>query len=206
MSKLDLTPSCLSSRAFYRTRRALVALLNVPSRSISPSSDLEPLFPESQRREKWSEAARLIELEFPDLRYPSRWLQRFWKLAAGVAAVVVLACSIIIQHHFGEMISSFLIWISAVALWMIFFAAILSIVQRYATTLQTELPCQTAGDLSRLVLTMNYQAFSPSATQNAAPSKEDVWIKLVEVISDQLQIAREEVVPSASFSEDLGAD
>jgi acyl carrier protein len=206
LSKLDLTPSCLSSKAFYCTPQALVACLNVPRRSIRPSSELESLFPETTRKELWIQTARLIELEFPELRYPSRWRQRFWRVGIGASAIFILTCSMIVQYRFPGMISGITIWIPAFVLWIILSAVTHALFQRYASSLQTELPCQTAGDLSRLVLTSNYQHFSPTAAQNAAISKEFVWTKLVHIISDQLQIDPAEVVPSASFLHDLGAD
>jgi len=204
LSKLDLTPSCPSSKAFYRTRQTLVACLDVPRRSIRPSSDLELLFPESTRKRMWHKAAESIELEFPELQYPSRWRERFWKLGAGISAFIVLTFSTIIQHRFEGVVSLFAIWIPVFALWMIMFAAIHSALERHATPLKTELPCPTAGDLSRLVLTANYQYFPPAATQNSAITKDFVWKKLVDIICDQLQVRPEEVVPNASFVEDLG--
>ena len=38
LAKLDVTPGCLTSKAFYTTRRALVGSLGVPRRSIRPST------------------------------------------------------------------------------------------------------------------------------------------------------------------------
>jgi acyl carrier protein len=206
LSKLDLTPSCLSSKAFYRTRQALVSCLQVPRRSVRPSSDLESLLPESRRREKWQEIASHIDLDFPRLQYPARWRQRFFRIGAFISALVVLTCSTLTSRIFPGFITGLAIWVPAVAVWLILLAAINSALTRSATILQTELPCQTAGDLSRLVLSSNYQFFSPTAAQNTAISKEFVWKKLVEIICDQLQVAPEEVVPRARFSEDLGID
>lgn len=206
LSKLDLTPSCLSSKAFYRTRQALVISLDVPRRLIRPSSDLEQLFPEPTRKNLWQNTVGSIELKFPELQYPSRWRERFWKVGAALSAIIVVTFSVVIQHRFGGVLSVFAIWIPAIAVWMIVFAAIDTLFQRYATTLKTELPCRTAGDLSRLILTANYEHFSPVAAQNSAFSKEDVWKKLVDIICDQLQVRPEEVVPNASFVEDLGID
>jgi chromate transport protein ChrA len=79
---------------------------------------------------------------------------------------------------FPGLISGLALWVPAFVVWVILFALINSAFQRYATPLQTELPCETAGDLSRLVLTSNYEHFSGSAAQNAAISKEFVWKKL----------------------------
>ena len=206
LTKLDLTHSCLSSKAFYRTRQALVACLQVPRREIRPSSDLESLLPEPTRRQQWSEIAEQISLEFPRLQYPARWRQRFFRFGALISAIVVLACSTLILRTYPGFISGLALWIPAFAIWMILFAAINSALKKSATSLQTELPCQTAGDLSRLILTSNYEHFSPTAAQNTATSKEYVWKKLVDIICDQLQVGPEDVVPRARFVEDLGVD
>jgi acyl carrier protein len=206
LSKLDLTPSCLSSKAFYRTRQALVACLRVPRRSIRPSSDLESILPEPSRRQSWSEIAEHIKLEFPRLQYPARWRQRFFRFGALISATVVLTCSTLVLRTYPGFVSGLALWIPAFAIWMILFAAINSALNKAATSLRTGLPCETAGDLSQLVLTLNYEFFSPTATLNTATSKEYVWKKLVEIICDQLQIEPEEVVPNASFVDDLGVD
>ena len=204
LSKLDLAPSCLSSKAFYHTRQALVACAQVPRRSIRPSSELETLLPESTRRQRWQEIADHIDLEFPHLQYPSRWRQRFFRLGAFISALIVLACSSLVVRAFPGVISGLAIWIPAFVTWIILFALINSVFKRYATRLQTELPCETAGDLSRLILTSNYEHFSPTAAKSTAISKEYVWKKLVDIICDQLQVDPEEVVPRARFVEDLG--
>ena len=206
LSKLDVTNSCLSSKAFYRTRQALVACLQVQRRAIRPTSDLELLLPLSSRRQQWNEIAAHIRLEFPRLHYPARWRQRFLTFGAVISAVVVLTCSALIVRIYPGFITGFALWIPAFAIWMILCAAINSLLMTHGARLQTELPCQTAGDLSRLILTSNYEHFSPTASQNQAVSKEYVWRKLVEIICDQLQVQPEKVVPRATFAEDLGVD
>jgi acyl carrier protein len=206
LGKLDLTPSCLSSKAFYRTRQALVTCLQVSRRAIRPSSDLELLLPEPTRRRQWSEIAENIALEFPHLQYPARWRKRFLRFGALISAVVVLTCAGLIVRAYPGFISGLFLWIPAFAIWIILLAVINQTLMRHATNLQTELPCETAGDLSRLVLTSNYEHFSPIGAQNSAISKEYVWKRLVDIICDQLQVQPEEVEPRATFAEDLGVD
>jgi len=206
LSKLDVTPSCLSSKAFYRTRQALVDCLHVPRRSIRPSSDLEALFPVPTRKQQWYEVAQRLDLEFPYLQYPLRWRQRFFRIGAFISALVVLSCSTLLLRTFPGFASGLALWIPAFAVWMILFAGIDAILKRSGTSLKTELPCQTAGELSRLILASNYEYFSPAAAENTSASKEYVWKKLVDIICDQLQVEAAEVVPTASFLGDLGVD
>ena len=206
LSKLDLTPACLSSKAFYRTRQALMASLQVPRRSIRPSSDLESLLPLSSRRDKWDEIAQRLALDFPRLRYSSVWRQCFFWIGALISAVVVLCLGILVERAFGGFVTSGEIWVPGFVIWIIFTAGLNSLINRSALSLQTELPCQTAGDLSRMVLVSNHEHFSPATGQDTVLSKDYVWAKLVAIICDQLGLEREEVVPSARFVEDLGVD
>jgi hypothetical protein len=63
---------------------------------------------------------------------------------------------------------------------------------------------QTAGDLATSVLTLNYSEFAPVSEKDSKPTTEDVWKKLVDIFCDQLQIAPEQVVQSATIGDDLG--
>lgn len=44
---------CLTSAAFYRTRRSIVDTLRIDRREIRPSTPLEGILPRNGRREKW---------------------------------------------------------------------------------------------------------------------------------------------------------
>ena len=65
---------------------------------------------------------------------------------------------------------------------------------------------ETAGDLANMVLTMNYSEFAASAEIGSKPTTEDVWRKVVDICCDQLGLAAEDVVPSATIADDLGVD
>lgn len=60
---------CLTSAAFYRTRRGIAESLGIDRRQIRPSTSLETLLPRSDRPEKWRSIQRAMELELPDLVY-----------------------------------------------------------------------------------------------------------------------------------------
>ena len=73
----------------------------------------------------------------------------------------------------------------------------------FSTSLATELPADTAGELARVVLSLNHEHFAaPEAA--AKITNEDIWRRIVDIVCDQLQVDRAEVVPNARFVDDLG--
>lgn len=70
LAKLDVSPGCLSSKAFYLTRRALVDVLGVPRHTIRPSTRLSPLLPDESRQKQWLQIRERLGLEMPELRVP----------------------------------------------------------------------------------------------------------------------------------------
>jgi len=151
LSNLGTKPSCLTSKAFYRTRRAMMDVLSLPRRSVRPSTPLETLLLPGLRIQRWNEIGAAINLDFPRLRRRRRPETFFLKV-------------------------------------------------------DFELPVQTAGDLARMVLTMNYAAFAPASGSTQPLSREFVWERMVYIFTDQLQIDPEDVVPEADFALDLGVD
>jgi hypothetical protein len=111
---------------------------------------------------------------------------------AAILCVTVLASGVLGVSAF---------FLSAV-LWIAMTIAACSMVDRLLPSLRTELPADTAGELARVVLSLNHDRFVESVC-SAKPTKEDVWQRLVDIICDQLQVTRDEVVPNARFVDDL---
>jgi hypothetical protein len=74
---------------------------------------------------------------------------------------------------------------------------------RVNRSLELDLPADTAGELSRVVLSLNQEYFVDQQDKGILTS-DLVWEKLVDLICDQLQVGRDEVVPNAKFVDDLG--
>jgi acyl carrier protein len=204
LSKLDTTPSCLTSKAFYRTRQALVDSTHVARRAVRPSTQLEGLLPEKSRIATWSEMEKRIALQMPTLMHSSMWKERFRKISAVAAAGLALAA-----YFAGRM--WFRYTASAAPVFAILFGLILAfLIDRWllglTPTLAVEMPVTTAGELARMILTLNHEEFAPAAAEGTVPSKEYVWTRIVRVFCDQLQVSPEEVVPEARIIEDLGVD
>lgn len=203
LSKLDVTPGCLTSKAFYLTRRALIECLGLPRRSIHPGTALSQFLPDETRQSQWQSIQERIGLATPSLRVPAALKQAFYKgaffISSGIAATLCIAC--LWRGWFAASVI-----VLSVVLWVALSIASMSIAKRLLSPkLATELPADTAGELARVVLSMNYQHFAPPEAP-AKPTNEEIWKRLVDIIQDQLQIDREEIVPNARFVDDLGVD
>lgn len=201
LSKLKVTPGCLTSKAFYLTRRALVESLKIPRRSIRPATPLSPLLPDESRRAQWEQIRERIGLAIPPLRIPAALKQDLYKRAFVLSSVVAaVLCIAALWQGWRPLLVIFL----SCVIWIALSMGGIPLVERLsALRLASELPADTAGELARVVLNLNYDHFAPLEAP-AKPTNEDVWQRLVEIICDQLQVSPEEVVPNACFSDDLG--
>lgn len=195
---------CVSSKAFYRTRRALVDSIGVPRRSIRPSTPLESLLPLESRVSHWRDITRRIGLEFPKLHLPSFWWKVFTSLG-GVAALIVVVLAWVAARRVGWPPGDGLsFWAPALCAWIVTFIIILGALTRWTSFLATEIPCQTAGELARVVLHKNFSVFAPASGVSQPLSREVVWERIVFIFCDHMQIGAEEVVPEARIVQDLG--
>jgi hypothetical protein len=67
---------CLTSIMFWRLRRKLMEMLNLPKNAIQLDTSIESLIPPARRREVWQTIGRELDLRLPGLEYPSwvAWL------------------------------------------------------------------------------------------------------------------------------------
>jgi hypothetical protein len=203
---LDTTSACLSSKAFYRTRSAMVDALNLSRRSIRPSTSLEPLLPTESRIQRWNEIGTAIDLNFPRLRHSRGAKSLFLKLSFAIATSAVIGSWTLINlrgWHPGASIFSI---VPAILIWIVVFGVSDGLMTKCMLPLASELPVETTGDLASMVLTMNYAAFAPASDGIQPLSREYVWERLVHHFTEQLQLEPEDIVPEASIAVDLGVD
>ena len=77
---------CLTSAAFYRTRRGIIDMLGIDRREVRPATPLEVILPRNSRREKWRRIQAAMKMKLPDLQHPG-WIQ-LGLLTIGVALAV----------------------------------------------------------------------------------------------------------------------
>jgi len=181
---------CLTSAAFYRTRRGIVDILGIDRREIRPSTPLEVILPRNGRRQKWHRIQESMKLKLPDLQHPG-WIQ-LGLLTLGIALAVVPGLYrrvgygwIALLFFLGLVIGGFLI--------------------RLSPALAVVFPNHdaTVGDLARDVLAVNHARL---VDQVGSWNKKDVWETICRVIVMQTAIAREKISPEAGIVDDLGMD
>lgn len=182
--KLQPQPAarCLTSVAFYRTRRALVETLNLDRRAIAPSTPLTPLFPHSTRRQSWQRLQQSLALRLPALRLPTA------PLVLAIAAFLYFQLAL----HWAPLLFVFALFAGAALL-------------RAFPNLATEFPSNiaTAGDLAREVLAANYATLSQNA---GGHTPNELWDALCRTIVDETGVPRERITPEARIVDDLGID
>jgi hypothetical protein len=200
LSKLEVTPGCLSSKAFYQTRRALVECLGISRRSIRPATELSPLLPEETRLKQWQKIRQQLGLSIPGLRIPDWKKQSLYMRSLFLAAVFSLVLGGLALYRNWP---AWLVAILATLLCIPLMMGICNVLIRFNPAFASELPADTAGELARVVLSLNYEHFT-TAGSTLKTSDEDVWNKIVDIFCDQLQVRRDEVVPNARIVGDLG--
>ena len=172
---------CLTSAAFYRTRRGIVDTLGVDRREIRPSTALEVILPRGSRREKWRCIQAATKLKLPDLRHPG-WVQLVL-LTIGVALAV--APGVYGRVSFG--------WIALLSISGLVVGGFLI---KLSPPFAVEFPNNdaTVGDLARDVLAINHARLGDEV---GSWNKKDVWEALCRVIVMQTAVTREKITQEA---------
>jgi hypothetical protein len=204
LRKLKPTPDCLTSKAFYRIRRAMTAVLGLPRRSIRPATFLDDLLNEKQIREQWSAIAHESGLKLPSLRHTVEWKHSVQMLSAVLSFVITLALTKVLSQFASITLDNYFVFTAFFILGLILFAVIYTMLLKATPFRRSVLPTLSAGELSRAVLSMNGAEFTRETNGAAKLTQDQVWIRLVGVFCDQMAFRPEDVVPSASILVDLG--
>jgi hypothetical protein len=181
---------CLTSAAFYRTRRGIVHALGIDRRKIRPVTTLEEIFPRSTRRQKWRRIQAAMELQLPDLQHPT-WIS-LGLLALGLAVAVVPG----IYGHVGVGLIALLAFVGFI---------IGGFLLRFSPFLAVAFPNHntTVGDLARDVLAINHARL---VNEVGGWNEKEAWEALCRVIVIQTRVAREKITPEARLVDDLLID
>ena len=184
-------PPCLSQRAFYRARRALIEAAGVRRADVRPSTSIDALLPRRRRLKTWESVGRLLEpvKVWPELKRPA-WLQILLLLAF---ATTFLA-SVGIESPTT---------VSAVALTTLVTTAAVVVGLRVTESLRTTITPDgfTVGDFSRL-LTID-EAERLSAEPPPRWTRDVVAAEVRRIVSRELGVTN--FSDASSFVYDLGA-
>jgi acyl carrier protein len=196
LAKVETGDSNRINQAFYRLRRTMMRCLDVPRGSVRPSTPLRVLMPPATRRAAWSSLAEVSGLTFPPLRHP-RWARDTIRALTAAAAIAFLAGMIAWTHPSG------FLWLPLFAAMAVVAVAVMRAFYASTGFLAREFPVRTVGQLAETLLTANFAELQALTAQPL--SRREVWLRLVHIISEQLDFDPAEIVPEASFAEDLGA-
>jgi hypothetical protein len=177
-----------------------VNALAIPKRSLRPATPLDSILPIESRRKKWNAIRNTLGAKFPDLQWSSAQRRGFNTAIVVIPTVQVLGLWWRAQYLGLSGPSLGLALVLCVMMLALTFITWAGVNQRIATSL----PVPTAGELSRLVLAMNFAQFSSGV--GPAMSKEDVWRRIVYIFCDQMQLDEAEIRPEARINSDLGID
>jgi hypothetical protein len=180
---------CLSSVAFYELRKALSAVIQIPRRTIRPSTTLETLLNWRERKKNWRAVEARLGLTLPNLTCP-RWL--------GILCLVLPALVLIYLRGFRG--------VPLTALQIVFGSFALMIPMAFACIPITRiLPrnCESVGDLARIVLVRNYSSF---AARWGSSCKKGILPALQLLIGTATDRDLREITPDTRITTDLGID
>ena len=193
MSKLQPARSqdCLSSHAFYRLRAALQDRLGLSRNQVVPKAEMESLVPHLNRRAQWGSIASSLGMKLPDLCRP------VW-FAIG-ASILLLGMSLF------AIVGGLLGYVPSLEAWCLGLGVIPGywLGERLSAPLATHFPsdCLTAGSTAQSILHMNFEKLS---SECASWTPDEVMETLRTIIVEHLAVTPEQVVPHATFVEDLG--
>lgn len=185
------TSACPSFEPFFATRDAILSLTTADPRAIRPSSMLATLFVANQRRAIWLELQSLAHLNLPPLRLPpSVSITLKCTVAAFFLTAAVLSASMVGPS--GVLLSAF----CAVILLVITFA----VSRPFAIVFPKD--CQSVGDIVGHASPSVY----PRRRTKAFPDSAEIYPKLVNIVSDRLDVPVEDIAIDSRFIEDLKCD
>lgn len=196
LSKLETGDSCRTSQAFYRLRKAMMALLNRPRKSIRPGTQLAALLPEAKRRVLWRQLENATRLTFPKLRHP-RWARDVIRSLALASAVAFQLFMNWRTHPHGAL------WIPLEFAVLVVFVIVRQSLFAATAFLGIGLPVRTVGELTKVLLSTNFSQFTPEAGNELPYSRTEVWDQLAAIFVDELLMDPSKITPESRFEDDL---
>ncbi|HAZ44258.1 MAG TPA: hypothetical protein DDW76_25920 [Cyanobacteria bacterium UBA11369] len=189
ISKLGSNESndCMTNRAFYRMRQALIYLTNLPKSEIAPSTSMESLIELRDRVKVWKYLSRYTGLRLPNLVRPT-WME---------SAIVLIFLSLMLL---GMVLIFFGMW-WVLVLSFLFLILAYKFTENYAVCFPEY--CSTFGDTVKVILSMNFgKILADKGTWN----QRDAWTALQFIFFVEVGVLPEEVKKEARICADLGLD
>ncbi len=182
---------CSSQKAFYLLRRALKDNLDIEAKVITPKTNTKSLIGHSDRRKLWSKVSENAPYKFPELTYPA--------IASNLIVIITIASggyfAYLPTQYFKQNDDAFMAFVS------IFIPLVILVyfsMRKILLPLKLAIPhgCDTLGGMSKHILYHNIDHFD-SLTKN------EIWNKLICIISEQLDVDQKDIKPESNFVEDF---
>jgi hypothetical protein len=182
--------ACLTSMTFYKLRRGLMLVLQLPRNAIRVSTELTAIIPKRRRR-TWRAIEKATGYRLPFLRRP-RWVVTLATLATIGLGIVVPA--LLGLKPFG----------GGVIVAMVSICLLAFVFSRLTGVFAYELPPEvtTVGQLAKATLARNYQPILAESKTSA--SDAEVWDMLRRIIGEQMGFRTEQLTKETNFVKDLG--
>ena len=178
--------SCPSIPAYFSLRDMLQKLLN-SDQQIRPSTSLSDLLSQKCRRKIWDQLQSEFLVKLPPLRTDPRYSSPIVLTWIGVCAFILVYGTIMAE-------TSGLLFAAFVAIPIVSLGLLMLL-----SSLPTVMPaqCSTVGDVVRRIVPSNRSIQAGSRTD------KHNWDRLLEIISDQLDVPRAEIYSHSHFVRDL---
>lgn len=183
---------CVTNVAFYRLRKALIAVFGVSRSDVRLSLNLATLIP-THRRKRWSDLQQALGLRLPQLVRP------LWVTVVATAIGFLLIAGAL--PVLGNMHSILAAWIGLFGVACVVPYLLYFVTKPLARMFRSEFA--TVGGLTKAILRKNYGALSDQC-QRASPS--EVWSALCAIISEELGVHPNQLTADTSFVKDLNVD
>lgn len=187
-------PGCLSSLAFYRTRRAMMQTFGIQRNDVRPESLITELVPSDDRQLRWRHLGDSIGLKLPDLVLPASLHAALWVFAPPLL-ITVGGIALFQLLPFYAAIPAIVLSV------ILFLIAGVRLTRPFANRIPGD--CVTVRDLVEAIRRLN---FNRLAADSRTWHEREVWDTLRSVIVDELGVTPDEVRPEARFIQDLRAD
>jgi hypothetical protein len=187
----DVRGDYLSSIAFYKVRRALMSILQLPRDDVQPATRLSAIAARRRRR-LWQAIERQTGLRLPMLRRPSRLVTVATLAAIGLGVAIPLLLGL------KPLGGANVVAIVAIAVFGYIFYLL-------TAAFAHELPADvvTVGDLSKAVFARNYQPILAESKGTIADAQ--VWDSVQRIVAKKLELTPSEVTRGTEFGRRLVA-
>ncbi|MFZ1933698.1 MAG: hypothetical protein WCB27_26170 [Thermoguttaceae bacterium] len=181
--------ACLTSMVFYKLRRALMSVLQLPRDALRVSTELSTIIPRRRRR-TWRAIEKTTCFRLPLLRRP-QWFVRLATLAAvglGAATPALLGL-----RPFGGGV------IVAVLSMCVFAYVLFWLTASFAYMFPPDV--STVGQLAKATLARNYQRIVAESKRSATDA--EVWDILRRIVAEQLGVRPEQLTKETDLIKDV---